>query len=199
MILVGIVDPVSAAANVAALVGLADIAIRASKDLYTFFKEIKDTPKEVSLLSAELQEVGTILSEIRDFSTQYGNSPFTTKDRLNLQGILSTLKACEQDVVNMRKKLKSLDTGTSQAKAKKLASQLHWVFMKDKVERFQRELGRHKALLSTTLALCRRRNDVSLREQAHASQQKLSALQDSTMKQYQALDHKVQAVTTLVS
>ena len=50
-------DPPSVAANATTLVGTTDIALRASKELYSFFSAIKDAPRDIILSTTELQAV----------------------------------------------------------------------------------------------------------------------------------------------
>ncbi|KAK3170287.1 hypothetical protein OEA41_009674 [Lepraria neglecta] len=159
-------NPPSVAANAAALVGIADIALRASKELYSFFSTIKDAPKDIILSTTELQAVSHVLSEIRIFSTEFGDSPFTTKDRLSLKALLSTLRACEKN---------------------------------NKLEHLQQELSRHKDILHTSLSLCGRENDISLRKQADIAQQIIDSLHDSTTEQYQILDGRIQEAASQAS
>lgn len=59
-------DTLSAVANAAAIVGLADVSFRAAKEPYAFFSAVKGASKEVKSLLNELQDINTILRLLSD-------------------------------------------------------------------------------------------------------------------------------------
>ncbi|CAD6593943.1 MAG: hypothetical protein ASARMPRED_008237 [Alectoria sarmentosa] len=181
-------DPVSTAASVAGFVGLADVALRASKELYIFFDGLNDATKEIKLLSTELKDVNDVLSEIRTFASDYEISLFGAKDLLKIQGLSSTLHACEENVAEVKRKLKPMESSIGGAEVKRLANSFQWVFMKDRFKGHQQELGRHKETLHIMLSVCGRRNDIQIRKQTHSLQQSLYGFRTSTLRQYQALE-----------
>lgn len=157
-------DPVSTAASVAGFVGLADVALRASKELYVFFDGFNDVTKEIKLLSTELKDVNDVLSEIRTFASDYEISLFGAKDLLKIQELLSILHACEKDVAKIKRKLKFMESNIGRAKVKRLVNSFQWVFMRDRFQGLQHELGRHKETLHIMLSVCGRRNDIQIRK-----------------------------------
>lgn len=69
-----------------------------------------------------------------------------------------------------------------------MAKRFQWVVLKEKLERYHRELSRHNATLRTASSLYGRRNDLHIRTTT-------SDLYTSTGRQYQALDAQTRAAT----
>ena len=190
-------DPISVAANAAALVGLADLALKASKELYNFFNDLRDAPTEIKHLETELEEVSRLLSDIRIFSLDFRSSPFASKDGRGLESLLSALKSCEQDITSMRESLQPIENHrNSRTKIKSVASRVQWVFMKDKIERFQQQLGRHKITLLTSLSLRGRWNEISLRDCAEVAPQEFADLRVLATEHYQGLNGSLNETKT---
>lgn len=113
-------DPVSTASSIAGFVELADVALRASRELYVFFSALRDSTREIRLLSTELKDVSDILSEVRTFACDHDISPFRARDRLKIEGLLDTLQACEKDVAKIKTKLIPMESAVGRTKVKRV-------------------------------------------------------------------------------
>lgn len=180
-------EPLSITASVVGFVGLADVALRASKELCFSFSALKDAPREVKSLSIELADLNDVLADIQAFSLEYGQSRFSVKDGLKLERLIAALKTTQDDVAVLRKVLQPMEPSPSQRTVQQLKNRCQWVWKKEKLMRLREELNMHKFTLLATLFLCSQRNDIQVREKQHTIEQSLLGLHDSTARQYQAL------------
>ena len=60
-------DPLSVAASALAIVGAADIVLRAGKELYGFLSDIKDAPENVKRLRNYIQDISRLIKSAKDF------------------------------------------------------------------------------------------------------------------------------------
>ena len=107
-------EPLSITASAVGFVGLADVALRASKELYVSFSALKDAPREVQSLSIELSDLNEVLVDIQAFSLEYGQSPFSVKDGLKLDRLIAALKTTQDDVAVLKKALQPMNPSPSQ-------------------------------------------------------------------------------------
>lgn len=113
-------DPVSTASSIAGFVELADVALRASRELYVFFSALRNSTRKIRLLSTELKDVSDILSEVRTFACDHDISPFRARDRLKIEGLLDTLQACEKYVAKMKTKLIPMESAVGRTKVERV-------------------------------------------------------------------------------
>ena len=184
-------EPLSIVASAVGFVGLADVVLRAGKELYATFGALKEAPREVKALNSELTDLNDVLTDIQAFSLEHDRSPFSFKDGLKLERLIAALKMTQADITFMRNTIHPIKFNASHGTVKQLRNRFQWARMKDKLEYFREELNKHKFTLLTTLFMCGGRNDIQIRKNQHTIEQSLLGLQTSTARQYHTL------VTTL--
>lgn len=127
-------EPVSIAASAAGFVGLVDVALRASKEVYTFFSALGDATREIKLLSAELKDISDILAEVHAFTSDYALSSFAANGGPKLESLLNTLRKMQDEVSNLSKAVKPMEPNASRTKVKTMANHFQWVFLKNKLD-----------------------------------------------------------------
>ena len=101
-------DPLSLVANIFAVIGTADMVLRASIEFSRFLTDIKDAPTEVEKLRTFLQEntllIETLehyLEELKDYTSLSPASPGTVSLSKALSCFTSAIKAQEREVVSL--------------------------------------------------------------------------------------------------
>jgi hypothetical protein len=95
-------DPLSLVASGAAVVGLADVLLRASRELYVFFGELKEASHNVRVMLAELDQIGSLLAGVQQCVNEFGTSPFVVEDGLSISEIAKALQACRTEFEHLR-------------------------------------------------------------------------------------------------
>lgn len=141
-------DPLS---SLSAVIGLADVVIRSSVKLYSFFSELQDVPKDIKKLSESLLEWKSISKAIKDIFVRYQQSPFTVEDGLTLNGVSEALKSCEAALSAVDILIKKHGSGPS-SKPARLAKDVKWILDTKKIQAAQQNLDRSRLALNTALS-----------------------------------------------
>jgi DNA repair exonuclease SbcCD ATPase subunit len=143
-------DPLSATANIAAVIGLVDVVCTVGKETYSFTAAVKNASKEIKDLQSELQGIESILENARQCcEKRYGGLP-TTEGSLAMDSIGTTLRRIEGEYET----LSQIITRTTQDKigrprtqsVHKLMGSISW-FMNRDIEESCDELERYKSQL----------------------------------------------------
>lgn len=151
-------DPLSVTASAASVVSLADILLRTGKEVYTFFRAVKNASKDVQSIIFELQQYEGTLMSIKKYVDSFNNSLFATNDRLSASGLLTNLQHCEaefrvlKDIVEDSRRKRELGS------IHKFASKVKWVFDEKKIAQCCQKLENVKSLLNTELSLAGRKD-----------------------------------------
>ncbi|KAF9874232.1 ankyrin repeat protein [Colletotrichum karsti] len=143
-------DPLSIAASIAGVAGLADIVfnrlVKYGRMVKNAEKEIKDLVKEVDLLTGALESLKRLARLLED-------GDFEESLRMN------HIDACNSVLMEMDKKLRKVDE-------KSVRQRLLWPFKNERVKEWLEELSRHRE--SINLALSANSLDAMLRVLAQA-------------------------------
>jgi hypothetical protein len=125
--------------------------IRTSKELYTFFADLKDASQSVRLLLIELEQLGSILASIQQYANDHESSSFAVHDGLAIPEVTGTLEACRGEFERLQTFAKAANVLPEDGKVKRMAKKLKWVFNDAKLSNSRENLERLKS--SLTLAL----------------------------------------------
>lgn len=131
----------------ASVAGLVALSISVSKQIYTVATDIKDAPKSIKALNAEISGLSSVLAHIKavmkeDFGSQY---PF---DDGSAQYLRPVLDNCEETFYKIQKKLEPYNNNKES-----LRKSLRFLFEEKEIEKFKQSLGTHKQTLTVTSIL----------------------------------------------
>jgi hypothetical protein len=96
-------DPLSATANIAAVVGLLDVVCRLGKEIYVFTAAVKNAPTEIKDLQRELEGIESILENTRKCCEERHGRLGTTENSLAVDRIHTTLNRMHLEYVDLSK------------------------------------------------------------------------------------------------
>ncbi|KAI8182539.1 hypothetical protein KHU50_002365 [Colletotrichum sp. SAR 10_65] len=131
-------DPLSIAASIAGLVGLADIVFAR---LVKFGRSVKNAEKEIQVLSREINILGGALNSLDRLAQVLKDDAFD--GNLRIQNI----DDCRETLKEINRKLEKLEATSSLTKQK-----LMWPFTKDRVKEWLDELSQHKENINLALS-----------------------------------------------
>jgi len=152
-------DPLSTAANAAAIVGLADVACRLGKELYEFFRAVKDAPRDIQNMLQELRSLEGTLLEVRKLAVDYADSSFSN-DGLSSVLLEQTLQGCVAESKSLLALVEKVATPATSA-----IDRFKWVLDHKKVKQSLGRLQRLRTHLNMALSLSGRRNEITIRNQ----------------------------------
>ena len=144
-------EPLSLVANVAGVVGLADVVCRLSRELYTFFTALKDASHDVQNMLQELEQLEAIILNIQNNAREYRNSLFATDDGLDLSGVSRALQGCQDEFTQLQAMVEKSGLNKVSGTAKGLANKVSWVLEEKKISKSCQRLERLKLLLTAAL------------------------------------------------
>jgi hypothetical protein len=146
-------EGLSIAANVLAVVGAADIAIRGTTSLINLVGAIKTAPKQVESLRSEVRDLGNTIVRVRTFVSKFQSSPASAQDSRSLEDLELALKGCQGTLCRLRRSLEELRVEP----IGNLFGQLRWrtgyVLSDTKIRDMCQELERRKTTLIALLAI----------------------------------------------
>jgi hypothetical protein len=186
-------DPLSTAANAAAIVGQADVACRLGKELYEFFRAIKDAPRDIQNMLQELRSLEGTLLEVRKLAVDYADSPFSN-DGLSSVLLEQTLQGCVAESKSLLALVEKAATPATSAIDR--FKNFKWVLDHKKVEQSLGRLQRLRASLNMALSLSGRRNEITIRNQISLTRDDIRNLAvASQTSQADSVDLVCQAIT----
>jgi hypothetical protein len=141
-------DPLSLVASGAAVLGLADVLLRASKELYSFFHELKDASRNVALVLAELDQLGALFASAQ----QYTNESEASNDCLAIPEVSKALENCRAEFEGLRAWVEKAGVGPGDGRVKRMAKKLKWVVDDAKLSHSRQNLERLKSSLGIALS-----------------------------------------------
>lgn len=90
-------DGLSLAANISAMVGLADVVLRSGKRLYDLYERCRAAPASRALLLAEISATTSIVAQARVFLGEYQTSAFAHENRQSLPQINTVINLIHQE------------------------------------------------------------------------------------------------------
>ena len=151
-------DPLSAAASVAGIISLADVLLRTTKELYTFFAAVKDASKNAGSILQELGQFDNILLSVKTNVDSYNSSPFSTNDGLSASVLLNHLKNCSAEFDVLKNIVEESKRKQGLGPLQKYTSKVKWVFDEKKIAQSCQRLEKEKLLLNTALSLAGRKD-----------------------------------------
>lgn len=129
----------------ASVVGLVALSISVSKQIYTVAIDVKDAPKSIRALNAEISGLSSVLAHIKavmkeDFGSQYPD------DDGSAQYLRPVLVSCEETFYQIQKKLEPYSKES-------LRKSLRFLFEEKEIEKLKQSLGTHKQTLTVTSIL----------------------------------------------
>lgn len=129
----------------ASVAGLVALSINVSKQIYTVATDIKDAPKSIKALNAEISGLSSVLAHIKavmkeDFGSQYPS------DDGSAQYLRPVLDSCEETFHKIQKKLEPYNKDS-------LRKSLRFLFEEKEIEKYKQSLGTHKQTLTVTSIL----------------------------------------------
>ena len=144
-------EGISAAANIFAVVGVADATYRYGTVLYDLFSKIKNAPASATQLLISLQNLVSVLAQVRSLLVDIFNSSFSIDDRA-ITTLNSILKQCEADLNQLQiqaAKVKSVNS--SQGWFNRVYR--NWALNEQEILRVTQQLEAHKTNLIAALAV----------------------------------------------
>jgi hypothetical protein len=145
-------DPFSIGASSFAVVGAADVVLRASAECYRFFSSIKDAPDEVNQLCIAIKENKRLvqslqkhLDELRDPASCI--SMPTQSSTSELYGFDSAFRALQREMIALEKLAKK-HNGPN-----KTWGRVKWYLDERKIAKSREKLERAKSMLGLALSL----------------------------------------------
>lgn len=185
-------ESLTAVTSVAGIVGLADVALRLSKEVYVFFSAIADASEQIRRMITEVESTNRLLIDVRNLSDEHQKSLYATRDNLGLSELVKTLEICQKEAQELDRLVKSMESTQSTNKVKRLANRFQWVAHEASLKRLCQDLNRHKASLTMALSISGRRHEIELRRVGDVTCRSLSRLQASTTSQHQTVLAEIQ-------
>lgn len=145
-------EPLSTAASAFAIVGVADVVLRATVECHRFLSGIKDAPAEIKELQACLQENKQLfkalikhLEDLRDLTSSI--SAFARESSSALDGLTSAIRALDRELKALQISIKKYNGHD------KTWARVKWVLDNRKISKSVEKLERSKSTLSVFLAL----------------------------------------------
>lgn len=146
-------EGLSIAANVLAVVGVADIAIKGTTSLINLVGTITAAPKKVESLRSEIRDLGNTIVRVRTFASKFQSLPAAAQDSRSLEDLELALKGCQGTLCRLRISLEELRVEP----IGNLFGQLRWrtgyMLSDTKIRDMCQELKRRKTTLITLLAI----------------------------------------------
>ena len=178
-------DGLSIIANVAAVLGIADVAIRASTSLIDLLNTITEAPKKVERLRDEIRDLANTIVRIRTLVDQSHSSTISNQ---SLDDFRQALNGCQSTLSQLQGALGQLLAGSRGTVLGRAKWRTNYLLSNQKIKDTCRELEGRKATLLLLFAIMGRddaaavHNQLSdMRLESQASQNSLkNALQDKT-------------------
>lgn len=142
----------SIAANVLAVVGAADIAIKGTTSLINLAGTITAAPKKIESLRSEIRDLGNTIIRVRTFVSKFQSLPASAQDSRSLEDLELALKGCQGTLCRLRISLEELSV-----EPKNLLGQVIWragyMLNDTKFRDMCQELERRKTTLVALLAI----------------------------------------------
>ena len=139
-----------------AIISLVDTAFGLGCDIYNFFSELKDAPKEIHRYIKELGVFNLVLKEIAKSVAVFAGSSFVTEDALTLEIVEITLKQCESEFRDIHDAIRTQKKALLLSVFRRLASSSCWVFDSDERDKSTQRLSRARAALELALSTVNR-------------------------------------------
>ena len=147
-------DPLSLAASAFAVVGVADLALRASKGVYQFLSDIKNAPTEIENLRSCVGDNIRLVEQSKQLSQELSsqNVPPTTNSFLNnskenLELLKTVIRSLNRELDVLAKLAKK------HAGASKTWGSIRWILDDKKVLKSLQKLEASKTSLNSALSL----------------------------------------------
>lgn len=137
---------------IAAGIGVADVACRLAKALYSFVSDLKDASAELRRLRRKLEQLSSILSQCTSLNERYRKSALLASNRPTFDAIEGVLEACVGDL----RQLQGLFGSPARQGAtvlNRFGKIVKSVFDEKEISQVSLRLESHKASLSTALSM----------------------------------------------
>jgi hypothetical protein len=127
-------EALGVAGSLTSFIGLAGQVAQGVNYLYNFFSSMKDAPKDIKLLVAELKVLGTILDEVN-------------RDGIDSAPTRAALQWCKEITGDLESLIRKNNLTTDQSKARRVWSQMGVAFRNEKFRKYTDRLERAKSTL----------------------------------------------------
>lgn len=147
-------DPLSTAASAFAVIGAADVVLRASAEFVRFVNDIKDAPTEVENLRIRLQETTLLVEVSKDYLKTLSNAATGSSTPLETHDLNKAHSLFNSAIRGLKRELESLITIIGKHHgASKSYGRVKWLLDSRRVAKAQQNLETSKATLNTALTL----------------------------------------------
>ncbi|MCJ1252048.1 hypothetical protein MMC30_009286 [Trapelia coarctata] len=178
------------ATNAIAVVGLADVVLRWTLQLYSFLSAIKDAPKEIKRLIQELTGINALVTEVKVYLEEQKKVSPTTVESQALAEFVSSLEAILGELLALSAASRKLKGSNSFANA---WAKVKWVLEEKQLDGLCRRLESHKLSLVAGLQISGRRAELSHQQDmkqslAESLNQLTSVIIDESSRSFQYME-----------
>ena len=123
-----------------------------SLKLCTFFRAIKDAPKEIGDYLAVLESIRCVFMDVREYNSTHRQSLFASEDGLQLNFLEPALRDCELEFKLQLSFIESLDANSKASFFQRSRRRTEWVLRKTTIEGLTRKLEKVQGLLALAVA-----------------------------------------------
>ncbi|OAL48247.1 hypothetical protein IQ07DRAFT_514314 [Pyrenochaeta sp. DS3sAY3a] len=135
---------------VASSVQLADVALRASRELYGFLAAIKNANEDIKVLRAVLRDVEANVRSLRRYTIDFQKSKYAVEEfEVLSEAITGSFTGFHDDILALKTVLPSKPSAD-------LAERVGWVWQKQRVKDVTTRLNNRNLNLCTALAIAGR-------------------------------------------
>lgn len=147
-------DPLSTAASAFAVIGAADVVLRASAEFVRFVSDIKDAPTEVENLRIRLQDTTLLVEASKAYLETLSNATTGSSTTLETRDPNKALSLFTSAIRGLKRELESLITIIARHHgASKSYGRIKWLLDSRRVAKAQQSLETSKSTLNTALTL----------------------------------------------
>jgi len=146
-------DPLSLVASVLAVVGAADIVVRAGTEVFRFLADIKDAPEEVVQLRVCVQENTLLVEASKHYLEQLTNQNGVSSTLREATDLAKAITLFSSSVKSIERELSSLITITRKLNGSTSWGRIKWRLDGRRIEKALRKLESVKAGLTAALVL----------------------------------------------
>lgn len=143
---------IGSVANGTAVIGLADVALRAGKDVYELLLKAKSARKDVAQLLEEIQLLEAAISLVLACAETYQAQCSTVEDHRRLEILLDLVAACGKIFGELRLALGSKATSQTDSWFRAARKSLEWALSEKDIANYCLRIERLKSSTHLTLS-----------------------------------------------